>query len=63
MDAWTTQALDLSPSGRELDVEARYALPLGPGELRTNLFWRRDPGHFAALPDDVGAAVRYGFSF
>jgi subtilisin family serine protease len=63
VDAWTTQRLDLTPSGRELDLEARYALPLGPGEFQTNLFWRRDPGHFADLPDDLGVAIRYGFSF
>lgn len=63
VDAWTRQSLDLRPSGRALDVEARYALPLGPGALEVNLFWRRDPGHLAALPDDPGAALRYGFAF
>ena len=63
VDAWTRQRLDLTPAGRELDVEARYLLPLGPGALEGNLFWRRDPGHVAAAPDELGLAVRYGFAF
>ena len=61
--AWSDQRLNLAPTGRELDVEARYAFPLGAGQLETNLFWRRDPGNFAALPDDRGAALRYGVAF
>jgi hypothetical protein len=60
---WTTQRLNLAPNGREIDVEARYAHPLGPGTIQTNLFWRRDPGNIAALPADYGMAVRYGFGF
>ena len=61
--AWSDQRLNLAPTGREIDVEARYAFPLGAGQLETNLFWRRDPGNFAALPDDRGAALRYGVAF
>ncbi|WP_375404777.1 S8 family peptidase [uncultured Sphingomonas sp.] len=63
VDAWTRQSLSLAPTGRELDVEARYALPLGAGTLEGNLFWRRDPGHVARGNDDRGLAVRYGFVF
>lgn len=56
---WTTQRLGLAPGGRELDVEARYRVPLGAGAVQTNLYWRRDPGNVAALPPDYGAAVRW----
>ncbi|TPG38610.1 peptidase S8 [Sphingomonas koreensis] len=61
--SWADQRLNLAPTGREFDVEARYAFALGAGRLETNLFWRRDPGNFAALPDDRGAALRYGLAF
>ncbi len=60
---WATQRLNLAPDGREIDVEARYARPFGPGTIQTNLFWRRDPGNIAALPADYGMALRYGFGF
>jgi subtilisin family serine protease len=60
---WTTQRLNLAPNGRELDVEARYRIALGRGDLQTDLFWRRDPGNIAMLPADIGGAVRYGIAF
>ena len=60
---WTTQRLNLAPTGREIDLEARYALPFLGGAVQSNLFWRRDPGNFAALPDDIGGAVRYSVTF
>lgn len=60
---WTTQRLNLSPQGRELQVEARYRLLVGGGDIQTNLFWRRDPGNFASLPADVGGALRYSWGF
>ncbi|WP_419809809.1 S8 family serine peptidase [Sphingomonas sp.] len=59
VSAWTTQRLGLAPQGRELDVEALYTVPLSRGALRTNLYWRRDPGNVAALGPDYGAAVRW----
>ena len=60
---WTAQRLDLAPTGRELDVEMRYARPFAGGSLQTNLFWRRHPGNWAALPADRGAAVRWALGF
>jgi hypothetical protein len=60
---WTTQRLNLAPQGRELDVEMRYGVPAFGGGLDTNLFWRRDPGNFAALPNDYGMAMRYSLGF
>jgi subtilisin family serine protease len=55
----------LAPQGRELDVEAAYAMPLfnGAGSLSFNAFLRRDPGHIEVLRDDVGGAVRLSFGF
>ena len=63
VSAWTTQRLNLAPTGREIDVEARYARPFGDGNVETNFFWRRDPGNFAALGSDYGAALRYSLGF
>lgn len=63
VSAWTSQRLGLTPTGRELDVEARYARPFAGGAAQTNLFWRRDPGNWATLPPDVGAALRWSLGF
>ena len=60
---WTRQRLNLSPTGSELDIEARYARPLFAGGLETNLFWRRDPGNIAAFAPDYGMAMRYSLGF
>jgi len=59
----TPTLLSLSPQGHERDVEGVYDRAVGPGTLSTNLFWRRQPGNFAAAPDDVGAVMRYRFGF
>ncbi len=55
--------LSLAPTGRERNAEASWAAPLLGGWLTTNLYWRRDPGHIAALPDDLGGAVRFAMGF
>ena len=62
-DAWLTQRFNLAPDGREVDIEARYSIGLGGGVLQTNLFWRRHPGNYAALPADRGGAVRFALGF
>ncbi|MBB6426409.1 S8 family peptidase [Sphingopyxis sp. JAI128] len=54
---------NLAPTGRELVAEASYALPLFGGEFIANTWWRRDPGHIAAMPDDKGAALRFTRGF
>lgn len=61
--SYLDQRLNLAPTGREIDMEARYMLPLGRGSLQTNLFLRRDPGNIAALSDDYGLALRYAIGF
>ena len=57
------RSYNLAPSGRELVVEASYALSLFGGDLIANTWWRQDPGHIAAMPHDKGAAVRFTLGF
>jgi len=60
---YTRQYFNLAPTGRELDVEFAYGWSLWGGSVESNLFYRRDPGNFATLPDDYGMALRYGVRF
>jgi hypothetical protein len=57
--------MSLRPSGREVDGEISYGSSLLDGNawLGGNLFYRRDPGHIADSPDDVGAAIRFSLGF
>ena len=55
--------LSLAPPGHERNWEAVYARQLGHGWLTVNAYWRRQPGNYADAPDDLGAAMRYRFSF
>ena len=57
------RSYNLAPTGRELVVEASYAFSLLGGDLVANSWWRKDPGHIAALPDDRGAALRFTMGF
>jgi hypothetical protein len=61
--AHADQLLNLAPNGRELDLEAGYSRMVLGGRMDANLFWRRDPGHFAAAPNDAGAALRWRLDF
>ncbi len=54
---------NLSPTGREIDVEAAYGLGLWRGHLSANAFLRREPGHIEALGDDLGGAIRLTLGF
>ena len=43
---------------------AAFTLPvLGNGWLSANAFYRRHPGHVAAMEDDRGAAIRLSFGW
>lgn len=55
--------MSLTPSGRELDVEASYGIPMLGGWVDANAYWRRDPGHIAAARNETGAALRWRASF
>lgn len=57
------QTLSLTPSGHERDWEAVYARPLGRGWVTANAYLRQQPGNYAYASNDLGAAVRYSFSF
>jgi hypothetical protein len=58
-----TRSLTLAPRGRELMGEIAWRGPVFAGEGAASLFYRRDPGHYEALPDDKGAAVRWSRKF
>lgn len=55
--------LSLAPQGREIDQEAVYALPVGPGWLTSNLYWRRQRGNLVWFPDEIGGAMRFSMVF
>ena len=57
------QFVSLSPTGRERDIEAAYATPFAGGYLSANAFWRTEPGHIEAAPDDLGLALRFNRKF
>ncbi|WP_404336444.1 S8 family peptidase [Sphingomonas sp. MMS12-HWE2-04] len=63
VSAWNVTQLNLTPQGREIDYELRYVWPFEGGDLSGNLFLRSDPGNYAALPDDKGAALRLTLGF
>ena len=59
------QTYSLAPTGREIDLEAAYLMPLlgGAGSLGANLFVRHEPGHYEMAPTDYGAAARFSLRF
>jgi len=61
----TLSRMSLRPSGREFDAELSYGSTFlgGNAWLGTNLYYRRQPGHIASVPDDKGAAIRFSLGF
>jgi hypothetical protein len=59
------QRMSLRPTGREMDAELSYGSSLLDSRawLGGNLFFRRDPGHIADSPNDIGAAIRFSLGF
>ena len=59
----TISRFSLTPSGREVDAELSYGLGVfgDAGWLGGNLYVRRQPGHIADAPNDVGGAARLSF--
>ena len=57
------RSLALAPQGRELFGEIAWRGPLLTGQGAASLFYRRDPGHYEALPDDTGVALRWSKRF
>ncbi|UVI40597.1 S8 family peptidase [Qipengyuania spongiae] len=55
--------LSLAPTGREVTGEMAWRGPLWWGEASASLFYRRQPGHYAAAPDDTGVALSWRRGF
>ncbi|MEM8726753.1 MAG: peptidase S8, partial [Pseudomonadota bacterium] len=55
--------LSLKPEGREVMGELAWQGPFLFGRAGASLFYRRDPGHFAASRDDAGAVVSFSAEF
>ena len=60
---YASSTFALTPSGRELVGELAWRGELWGGDAAASVFWRRDPGHIANLPDDKGVAVKWGRGF
>lgn len=57
--AMATETLSLSPHSREIDTELMWRGALQNGTAMVSLFYRKNPGHFAAMPDDKGMAASW----
>jgi hypothetical protein len=57
------ERLNLAPTGREVLGEFAWSGPLMGGYASASLFYRQDPGNYAAAPDDKGAVVRWSKGF
>lgn len=55
--------LNLVPHGRQRDYELSYGRGVGAGHLTTNLFLREQSGNIAAMPDELGVALRWSLGF
>ncbi len=55
--------LSLAPRGRELASELTWRGPLWNGAAMASVFYRKDPGHYANLPDDKGIALSWNRQF
>jgi hypothetical protein len=58
-----TRRLSLSPKGREVMGELAWTGGLWGGSAGASLYYRRQPGHIAAAPDDAGVAVSWSRGF
>jgi len=59
----TRVPLNLVPRGRQRDYELSYGRGIGPGWLGANLFLRQQGGNIAAMPEELGAALRWSVGF
>lgn len=57
------QRLSLVPQGREIVTELAWRGRLWGGTSSASLFYRKDPGHYASLPDDKGVALSWSGRF
>ncbi|WP_052766091.1 S8 family peptidase [Aurantiacibacter gangjinensis] len=57
------RTLSLTPQGREMTGELSWIGQLWGGSAAASLFYRRDPGHFETVPDDMGVGLRWSRDF
>jgi hypothetical protein len=57
------RSINLAPSGREIVGELAWRGPVASGTGAASVFYRRQPGHYAALPADQGIALRWNKAF
>jgi hypothetical protein len=60
---FATSTYALTPQGRELIGELAWRGDLWGGDAMGSVFYRKDPGHYAAVPDDKGVAVKWSRGF
>jgi len=60
---YDTRTLSLTPHGRELMSEIAWRGPLFFGFGSASMFYRKDPGHYANVPDDKGVALKWDTTF
>ncbi|WP_338243294.1 S8 family serine peptidase [Aurantiacibacter hainanensis] len=60
---YAVRTLQLAPEGREFTGELAWIGQLWGGSAAASLFVRREPGHYAEAPDDIGAALRWSRRF
>lgn len=58
-----TRRLSLGPTGREIVGEMSWRGPFANGQASASLYYRTDPGHHSAAPDDTGVAVTWRRGF
>jgi hypothetical protein len=55
--------LTLSPRAREITTELAWRGALLGGSANASLFYRKDPGHYASLPNDMGVGLSWSTGF
>jgi hypothetical protein len=60
---YDTRTLSLTPHGRELMSEIAWRGPLFFGFGSASVYYRKDPGHYADVPDDKGVALKWDTTF
>lgn len=61
--SYGSRFLPLAPRGREMIGELSWRGELWGGDAGASLYYRKDPGHFAGVPDDQGVAVQWRAEF
>lgn len=61
--AFQHRFFNLAPTGRELNYELSYFMPLAGGNIAANAFLRTDPGHIESMRNDIGGALRFARGF